>query len=256
MKYDISWIMQSYLGEYPGSRADSDKKFIRAVKSFLAIGDPRSQLVIASDNCEITHALYYKHFKKYENISYVFVDKSVPNMYEKIEDQSLVYYRGVPREAARAISEGYLIAYMDSDDYILPTAAQIIKSYWNGTVKEYPDANYKWAIIGNWYDNVAFIEKYPESTFTIPVEEPIKIKGLKSKWQKQKMSDGNVLSSTWGAIHKHNCNTKWLDVISDRSKGEASEDSIFWRKLREEGNGFLINDGFYVRCHYNGIWDY
>ena len=87
-------------------------------------------------------------------------------------------------------------------------------------------------------------------------EEPIKIKGLKSKWQKQKIADGNVLSSTWGAIHKHNCNTKWLDVISDRSKGEASEDSIFWRALRKEGEGFLINDGFYVRCHYTGIWDY
>ena len=67
-KYDITWIMQSYLGEYEGSRANSDKKFIRAVKSFLAIPDERTQLVIASDGCEITHKLYYKHFKKEQQI--------------------------------------------------------------------------------------------------------------------------------------------------------------------------------------------
>ena len=59
-KYDITWIMQSYLGEYEGSRENADKKFIRAVKSFLAINekDPRTQLVIASDGCEITHKLW------------------------------------------------------------------------------------------------------------------------------------------------------------------------------------------------------
>ena len=63
-KYDITWIMQSYLGEYEGSRSDSDKKFIRAVKSFLAMKDERTQLVIASDGCKITEKLYFKHFKK------------------------------------------------------------------------------------------------------------------------------------------------------------------------------------------------
>ena len=256
MKYDISWIMQSYLGEYPGSRLDSDKKFIRAVKSFLAVNDPRSQLVIASDGCELTHALYYKHFKKHENISYVFVDKSVPNMYETTEDQSSKYYRGIPRQAARAIAEGYLIAYMDSDDYILPGASKVIKTYWNGTVKEKPSVDYKWAILGHWYDNIAFTKKYPTHDYTLPIGEPIKIKGLKSKWQKHQMLEGNVLSSTWGAIHRHDCNTKWLDIISDPNKGGSSEDAIFWRALRKEGEGFLINDGFYVRCHYTGIWDY
>ena len=54
-KYDITWIMQSYLGEYEGSRSDSDKKFVRAVKSFLAMKDDRTQLVIASDAVSYTH---------------------------------------------------------------------------------------------------------------------------------------------------------------------------------------------------------
>ena len=99
-KYDITWIMQSYLGEYEGSRANSDKKFIRAVKSFLAIPDERTQLVIASDGCEITHKLYYKHFKKEPRIEYVYVDKNTPKMYEKSKDGSNnQYYRGLPRQA-------------------------------------------------------------------------------------------------------------------------------------------------------------
>lgn len=258
MKYDISWIMQSFLGDYPGSRSDSNKKFIRAVNSFLDINDPRTQLVIASDGCQITHDLYYKHFKKYENISYVYVDKSTPKMYENSGDaNNLTYYRGIPREAGRAIAEGYLIAYMDSDDFLLPNASQIIKSYWNGIVKSNPKKDYKWAVISKWYDNIAFkpqLEK--DSLFKID-GEAIKVKGLKSKWICTSLKEnGNVLSSTWSAVHRHDSIAKWQDVQSNRDKGEVSEDTVFWRKARKDGDGFIINDGFYVRCHYSNIWDY
>ena len=234
------------------------KKFIRAVKSFLAINDSRSQLVIVSDGCQITHDLYYKHFKKYENISYVYVDKSTPKMYENTgEAKDLTYYRGVPREAGRAIAEGYLIAYMDSDDFLLPTASQIIKSYWNATVKNYPEKNYKWAILSKWYDNIAFKpELEADSLFKIE-GEPIKVKGLKSKWICSSLKDqGNVLSSTWSAIHRHDSIAKWKDIQSNKAKGEASEDTVFWRSARKDGDGFLINAGFYVRCHYSNLWDY
>ena len=263
MKYDISWIMQSYLGEYPGSRADSDKKFIRAVRSFLAMKNPRTQLVIASDGCEITHELYYKHFKKHDNIAYVFVDKSTQNMYEKIEGQTETtkFYRGIPREAGRSIAEGYLIAYMDSDDFLMPNAAQIICAYWNANVKNKPDADYKWTFIQNWIENIAFENKnntsQDEKFLGMPTGDSFKIKGLKSKWQKFKMrSEGNVLSSTWASVHRHDCNSKWKDHVSDPKTGGVSEDTIFWRSIRKEGKGFLTPDGFYVRCHYSGIWDY
>jgi hypothetical protein len=263
MKYDVSWVMQSYLGEYKGSRSDADKKFIRAVKSFLAIDDPRTQLVIASDGCQITHDLYYKHFKKYENISYVYVDKSTPKMYEKIEGQSdaTQYYRGVPRQAARALVEGYLTAYIDSDDFLMPNAAQIIKQWWNHMTKNNPGVDYKWAAMTNWIENIAFkeyVEKSNDELIFKPINEPFKIKGLKSKWQKWSMKEPtkHVQSTTWATVHRSDCVTKWADHMSDPTRGGISEDTIFARSIRKEGKGFLINDGFYVRCHYSNIWDY
>ena len=184
-KYDITWIMQSYLGEYEGSRADSDKKFIRAVKSFLAIKDERIQLVIASDGCEKTHKLYYKHFKKEQRIEYVYVDKNTPKMYEKTsEDNNEQYYRGLPRQAARVLAEGYLTAYIDSDDFLMPNAAKIIKSHWNATCKQNPDKEFKWAAMTNWIENEAmkaWLENGKSSEIFGPIAEPFKIKGLKSK---------------------------------------------------------------------------
>ena len=53
-----SHIMQAYLGEYPGSRSDSDKKFLRAVYSFIEQDDKNSELIIVSDGCKIVDELY------------------------------------------------------------------------------------------------------------------------------------------------------------------------------------------------------
>ena len=261
-KDDITWIMQSYLGEYEGSRADSDKKFIRAVKSFLAIKDERIQLVIASDGCEKTHKLYYKHFKKEPRIEYVYVDKNTPKMYEKTsEDNNEQYYRGLPRQAARVLAEGYLTAYIDSDDFLMPNAAKIIKSHWNATCKQNPDKEFKWAAMTNWIENEAmkaWLENGKSSEIFGPIAEPFKIKGLKSKWQKYSMHEPNknVQSTTWATVHRSDCITKWKDHQSDPKKGGISEDTIFARGIRKEGQGMLISDGFYVRCHYHGIWDH
>ena len=259
-KYDITWIMQSYLGEYEGSRANSDKKFIRAVKSFLAIPDERTQLVIASDGCEITHKLYYKHFKKEPRIEYVYVDKNTPKMYEKSKDGSNnQYYRGLPRQAARALAEGYLTAYIDSDDYLMPNASQIIKRFWNGVTKANPDVEYKWGAMTHWIENEAMAKwlENNESQMFGPRTEPFKIEGLKSKWQKYSMDEPNkhVQSTTWATVHRSDCITRWKDHISDPKAGGISEDTLFARGIRKEGQGMLVDDGFYVRCHYHGIWD-
>lgn len=259
-KYDITWIMQSYLGEYEGSRSDSDKKFVRAVKSFLAMKDDRTQLVIASDGCKITEELYYKHFKKNTNIEYVYVDKNTPKMYEKSEDGSNnQYYRGLPRQAARALAEGYLTAYIDSDDFLMPNAAQIIKKFWNAYTKQSPEKDFKWGAMTQWIENEAMATWLAnnESQLFAPITDPFKIKGLKSKWQKYSMNEPNknVQSTTWATVHRSDCVTRWKDHISDPKAGGISEDTLFARGIRKEGQGMLINDGFYVRCHYHGIWD-
>jgi len=123
----ISLIMQSYLGEYPGSSSNSDKKFLRAVESFINQTDKDSELVIVSDGCEITHNLYYKHFKSNDRIKYVYVDKDTPNMYEGEKK----FFRGLPREVGRVIATGEVVSYMDSDDIIIEKYIEYLKYFWN-----------------------------------------------------------------------------------------------------------------------------
>lgn len=257
MKYDITWIMQVFLGDYPGSRKDSDKKFIRAVQSFIDMNDPRTQLVIASDGCEIAHDLYFKHFKDVSNIEYVYVDKNTPLMYEKTEEGNQ-YYRGLPRQAARALAEGALTAYIDSDDFLMPNASKIIKHWWNGMVKQNPDKKFVWAAMTNWIENIVFKDTLNESSIFGPVSEPFEIEGLDSTWQKYSMNEPtkHVQSTTWATVHRSDCTTKWKDHQSNPSQGGISEDTLFARGIRSEGQGMLIQDGFYVRCHYSKLWDY
>lgn len=258
MDYDITWIMQSYLGEYPGSRSDSDKKFVRAVKSFQAMKDPRAQLVIASDGCKITEELYYKHFKKDPHIDYVFVDKNVPNMYDSGEDFEK-YYRGVPRQVARGLAKGILTTYIDSDDFLLPDASTSIKTQWYHQNKG--DKKYHWGLIFTWIDNAAALkytskEKIEAEDGWHPVEDTFKVKGLKSKWQKWAMNEPGKYAQTapWNLVHLSSCSSKWIDIKA--KKGMESEDTIFNQKIRKEGNGFLIGGSYYVRCHYTDRWDF
>ena len=255
--YDITWIMQAFLGEYPGSRKDSDKKFIRAVKSFLAVhkNDHRTQLVIVSDGCEITHKIYHDKFSKYDCIEYAYVSKAKKKMYEKREDGS-TFYRSLPRQVGRTIAGGFLHAFMDSDDFLLPNSAKIIKNYWGAIQKANPDDTYMWAACSEWYENEAMVKWQANSKGNFVFKdtaEPEKIKGLRSKWVRYAMNEPykNVLSSTWNIIHKWDCKTRWTDMYSNRQKGEPYATSI-----RKEGMGIIIKDAIMVRCHYSGIWDY
>ena len=258
MKYDISWIMQSYLGEYPGSRSDADKKFIRAVKSFKAMKEPRSQLIIAADGCKITEELYYKHFKKDSNIEFVYVDKNVPNMYEG--NGISKYYRGVPRQVARGLAEGILITYMDSDDFLMPHACQRIRGAWYYQNKG--DKKYTWAISSTWISNIANEKYVNEETLKSPqgkhpMDEPFKIKGLKSKWQKWGMNNAQTYAQTGtcNLIHINECTSRWIDVVTLKDE-DVSEDTTFNRKIRKEGNGFVFDGGHYVVCHHANRWDF
>ena len=257
-KYDITWIMQSYLGDYPGSRSDSDKKFIRAVKSFKAMNEPRSQLVIAADGCKKTEELYYKHFKKDSNIDFIYIDKNTPNMYEG--NGISKYYRGIPRQAARGLAEGILTTYMDSDDFLMPNACKSIRNSWYHQNKG--DKKYTWAICSAWINNIASLKDTPESTLKkpdgwSPLEDPFKIKGLKSKWQKWKMNEPTKFAQTGtcNLIHTSDCVSRWID-IETFIEGAASEDTIFNQKIRKEGLGFVIDGGYYVICHQTNRWDF
>ena len=105
--------MASYLQNYPGSRSNPDKKFIRAVNSFKKQTYQNKELVIVADGCQLTVDLYNKFFSNDENI------KLIP-----IPKQQL--YSGEMRNVALQVVDGDIISYLDSDDVLGPNHLQII----------------------------------------------------------------------------------------------------------------------------------
>lgn len=240
-----SHIMQVYLGDYPNSRTDSDKKFIRAVQSFINQNDKDSELIIVSDGCQIVHKMYYDMFKENSRIKYVYVDKDTPNMYEG--DQK--YYRGFPRQVGRSLATGEITTYMDSDDFLLETAVESIKKAWNSYSKHDIVVLYN----SSWIDNQVMIGREDLMGETnICIGEPFKIEDLDDLWVNRKMTHITlVLSSTWSMIHRSDFKGKWEDTI-----GSPSEDVLFSSKLQKTKKVAVMNEPYYVRCHYSKQWDY
>ena len=100
--------MPSYLGEYPGSRKEPVKKFIRAVESFLLNGISKKELIIVSDGCEITNKTYRDRFEQYDFIKLVQVEKREAT------------WPGELRECGRSLAKYDWITYLDTDDVYLP----------------------------------------------------------------------------------------------------------------------------------------
>ena len=242
-----SHIMQAYLGEYPGSRSDSDKKFLRAVQSFIDQDDKDSELIIVSDGCKIVDKLYYQHFKTEDRVKYVYVDKDVPNMYEGKDNEP--YYRGFPRQVGRTLSTGDIVSYMDSDDFLRKDAVSIIKLYWEHWLKQ---DDFKWAMTSRWIDNQVGIEFWKPSKSTTTFGEPFKVDGLDGSWVECGMTDPSlVMSATFSISHVRDLPVEWVDKI-----GHPSEDTVFANKMYNTGKGFIIQKPYYVRCHYSKQWDY
>lgn len=109
----VSVIMASYLGEYPNRASNPEKKFIRAVKSFLSQSYQDKELVIVADGCDVTEKLYNIYFSKEENVKFV-----------KIEKQPI--YSGECRNAGIRIAEGNVISYLDNDDVLGKKHLEII----------------------------------------------------------------------------------------------------------------------------------
>jgi hypothetical protein len=114
--FKISVIMQSYLGDYPGSRTNPEMKFIRAVNSFLDQTNKNSELIIVSDNCEITERIYNEEFSNNDRIKFRIYNKDRKKMYS--DNNGEINYVGEPRQIGLDIAIGYIITYMDSDEDI------------------------------------------------------------------------------------------------------------------------------------------
>lgn len=110
----ISVIMPSYLGEYPGSRKDPDKKFIRAVESFRSQTLAQKELIIVSDGCALTNQIYQERWQEDPEIRLI------------ISEKMAVTWPGELREMGRSIAKYDWIHYLDTDDLDLPNHLSII----------------------------------------------------------------------------------------------------------------------------------
>ena len=94
--------MPSFLGEYQGCATDRERKFERAVQSFLNQSYPNRQLIIISDGCEITNDLVRTKFN-HELIKLVSIEKQPT-------------FSGMVRQAGLEAADGDFITYLDADD--------------------------------------------------------------------------------------------------------------------------------------------
>lgn len=114
----ISVIMASWLGA--PNRENLDKKFIRAVNSFLAQTHPDKELIIVSDGCQKTKELYDTHFQNNPLIKF-FMSAKQP------------MYSGGIRNIGLKIATGDIISYLDSDDVIGKDHLKIINEEFDTT---------------------------------------------------------------------------------------------------------------------------
>lgn len=105
--------MASYLGDYPNRASNPQKKFTRAVKSFLSQTYQDKELIIVSDGCDITEKLYNSYFINDSNIKFIKIPKQV-------------IYSGECRNAAFQLTDGEIITYLDNDDVIGKQHLEII----------------------------------------------------------------------------------------------------------------------------------
>ena len=259
----ITWIMQVYLGDYLNCPKDHSKKFKRAVKSFLAMKDDKSKLVIVSDGCHVAHEIYFKEFSKHKNIKYIFAEKTTPKMSDEWKGESMTsYHRAGPRRLGINLVETQLTTYLDSNDFLLPNAAEAIRSQWE--VAKLRGKSIDWIINSRWYD-LSIINDYLDNENyhkgihnfdrIVPHNDPIKIKGLRGRWQEVGMKEHtkNLGAFSMNIIHKSNININWMDSVTG-IPGGVSPAASFIKKLIKLP-GVVMDIPYYVRCHHSNLWD-
>lgn len=99
----ISVIMASFLEDYPNAAKNRDKKFVRAVNTFLKQTYENKELIIIADGCTKTYELYQEHFGDISQVDCIIVPK-----------QKL--YSGEIRREGLKNATGDIVCYLDNDD--------------------------------------------------------------------------------------------------------------------------------------------
>jgi len=253
----LSLVMQSYLGEYPGSRQNAVDKFHRAVKSVLNQNNPNWELVVIADGCKITKQkmLLTKEYKD-PRIIFKYIDRPADRL---MYTEGIT--RGEPRQVGRELATGDWIGYIDSDDYLVPTAIdELIKTFETvESISKTREAGNEIKAIWNRgiIENISYfaiIQQLNEakvSVAPIAITKPMEFEGLPSSW----IGVQTIAMGTTTIFHKPGFpDHKWEDGTTP----EVSEDMMFINKMVKEtpNNLGTIVVPCYVRCHYRNLWDF
>lgn len=265
----ISVVMQSYLGEYPGSRKHPEFKFTRAVQSFLSQQHLDRELIIVADGCDKTKFLYEQLYSHHPQIKFVYVaKKNEKKTYETEEKdgKTIKYYRGTPRRIGCSMVTGDIVTYMDSDDIMLPNRLSELEEAW----KDKPDDVY-WASNPLRYVHKAAVmiedltKKHFEGTVSIDRESELNLRLFGYDiadpfYINLTFPETLVSTATYALCHRRNVKAQWEDAVlvmeGKKYISGGSEDLNFAKSLQTlHGVGFRQSSAAYVVCHYNKLWD-
>ena len=252
--------MQSYLGDYPGSRSHPEFKFVRAVQSFLTQQHEDKELVIVSDGCDRTQQLYEMIFSHLPQVKFVRAPgrEGSDRMYstEQQEGTTVTKYRGEARALGLEAASGDIVTYMDSDDVILSHRLSDLAADWSDKNEKYAFAsnpmrwiptfaasNCRSRILRGRHRDLSHYGLGPAGSFTLNMA----------------VEHGRVLCATYALSHRRGVDAQWRDCIAtqavDGTQAGASEDVDFYRQLENTGLGFRQESDSYVLCHYRNMWD-
>ena len=126
----VSVVMASFLGDYPNAAKNRDKKFIRAVKSFMNQTYKNTELIIIADGCTKTYEIYKENWDDIDNIDCTLMSKHP-------------LYDGEIRNEGLKLAKGEIIVYLDSDDAWGKTHLETIISQFNIDI-------YDWVYYGDY----------------------------------------------------------------------------------------------------------
>lgn len=111
----ISVIMPVHLGAYDGAATSRAEKFKRAVRSYLEQDLHGTELVVVSDGCEQANAVFAE---LYDPVQELLAQTERTLRLIRMKKQPL--FSGAVRNCGIAEAAGDIIAYLDSDDVIMP----------------------------------------------------------------------------------------------------------------------------------------
>ena len=181
----VSVVMASFLGDYPNAAKNRDKKFIRAVKSFMNQTYKNTELIIIADGCTKTYEIYKENWDDIDNIDCTLMSKHP-------------LYDGEIRNEGLKLAKGEIIVYLDSDDAWGKTHLETIISQFNIDI-------YDWV----YYDDYLVGSKDFKILHKRLVEPSFGQIGTSSICHK------NINNIEWKTGYGHD----WLFVLSLASKG-------------------------------------